>query len=94
MPTIHNYSPPTTEQLDAFKAELGFTGAQMAELFALGGSHQWRKYTGGQSPRAMSVQMLFFGCAMLELPPEQIERVLARMRAAGAQFDYDEATER
>lgn len=88
MKTILNYAPPTIEDLAALKEELNLTGAQMADLFALGGSHQWRKYTGGQAPRAMSAQMLFYACAQLELPDDQLRRVMARMQAVGASFDY------
>lgn len=91
MKTILNYEPPSTEDLARLKDELGHTGNRMADLFALGGSHQWRKYTGGQAPRAMSAQMLFYGCAQLELTPVQLERIMDRMRAVGARFDYDEA---
>lgn len=81
------YSPPTTHDLAALKDSLGYTGEQMAELFGLAGGQQWRKYTGGQSPRDMSAQMLFFAAARLELSPEQVERVLARMREMGAEID-------
>ncbi|CAB3678417.1 Uncharacterised protein [Achromobacter insolitus] len=90
MKTILNYTPPSTDDLARLKDELGNTGNRMADLFALGGSHQWRKYTGGQTPRAMSAQMLFYACAMLELDQSDIDRVLARMRAVGASFDYDD----
>jgi len=88
MRTIQNYTAPATADFAALKNDLGLTGAQMADLFALGGAHQWRKYTGGQAPRAMSAHMLFYGCAQLELSEEQLRRVMARMRAVGASFDY------
>jgi len=87
------YTPPTTEQLAAMKQELGLTGKQMAELFGLAGDHQWRKYTGGQQPRELSPQMLFFAMARLELDDAAIERILVRMRQAGATIDLAAAGE-
>jgi len=93
MKTILNYSPPSIDGLAQLKDQLGYTGAQMADLFALGGSHQWRKYTGGQKPRAMNPQMLFYACAQLELTAEDLERIHARMRAVGAQFYYGPVTD-
>ncbi|MCG5259725.1 XRE family transcriptional regulator [Cupriavidus gilardii] len=62
---IH-YVPPHPEDLRALKQKLGYTGEQMAELFGLSGNNQWRKYTGGESPRPMSLPMLFLAGAMLD----------------------------
>lgn len=87
------YTPPTTKQLADLKQELGLTGKQMAELFGLAGDHQWRKYTGGQQPREVSPQMLFYAMARLELDDKTIERILARMRQAGATIDLAHAGE-
>jgi hypothetical protein len=81
------YTPPTTQDLADLKHELGMTGKQLAELFGLAGDHQWRKYTGGNAPRPMAPQMLFFAMARLELDDETIGRVLERMRQAGAEID-------
>lgn len=81
------YTPPTTEDLARLKAALGFTGKQMAELFGVSADFQWRKYTGGHSPREMSMHMLFFAMARMELQPAVLERVLERMRAVGASVD-------
>ena len=81
------YTPPTPEDLRRLKDELKLTGEQMAELFGLAGGQQWRKYTGGQDPRDMSLQMLFFAAARLELDEASIENVLARMRRIGAAVD-------
>lgn len=86
------YTAPTTDQLTELKQELGFTGKQMADLFGLAGDHQWRKYTGGQQPREVSPQMLFFAMARLELDDASIERVLARMRSAGATVELSDST--
>jgi hypothetical protein len=79
-----DYAPPTPADLRRLKESLDATGDQMAELFGLAGNNQWRKYTGGEAPREMGLQMLFFGAARLELTDEEVERVLARMRAIGA----------
>lgn len=78
------YTPPSPEDLRRLKNELALTGEQMAELFGLAGGQQWRKYTGGHDPRDMSLQMLFFAAAQMELDAADIERVFARMRAIGA----------
>lgn len=84
------YIPPTTEALRELKEELGYTGKQMADLFGLGGDHQWRKYTGGGDPREMSEQMLFFGAAALVLDAKTLKRVRDRMTLIGARVRADE----
>lgn len=81
------YTPPTPEDLRRLKDELGLTGEQMADLFGLAGGQQWRKYTGGQDPREMSLQMLFFAAARLELDEATVARVLERMRTVGADVE-------
>lgn len=81
------YTPPSTKQLADLKHELNKTGKEMAELFGLAGDHQWRKYTGGNKPREVNPQMLFFAAALLELDEKTIERVLDRMRKVGAEID-------
>lgn len=78
------YTPPSTQDLAALKARLNKTGEQMADLFGLAGSQQWRKYTGGQSPREMSAQMAFFAAARLALPPGELSKVVDMMREFGA----------
>jgi len=83
----HRYIPPTTADLRRLKDELGRSGDQMAELFGLGGGHQWRKYTGGDAPREMGAQMAFFGAAQLVLEPAQLQAVIDRMRAMGATLE-------
>jgi len=84
MPLLKDYVPPTTEDLEALKAELGYTGNQMAELAGVSGNNQWRKYTGGVSPRAMSPQMLFYIAAQLVLTEEELDRVVDKMKQLGA----------
>ncbi|SUG24667.1 Uncharacterised protein [Salmonella enterica subsp. arizonae] len=60
MRLIKDYTPPTPEDLNQLKEKLGYTGAQMADLAGVASNSQWRKYTGGESPRAMSPHILFF----------------------------------
>ncbi|WP_322789921.1 hypothetical protein [Cupriavidus gilardii] len=59
----------------------------MAELFGISEGRQWRKYTGGD--RDISLQMLFFGLARLELDEATIERIFDRMRKVGAIVDVE-----
>ncbi|VXB25927.1 Transcriptional regulator [Burkholderia sp. 8Y] len=84
------YTPPSPSDLARLKANLGMTGKEMAGLFGLAGDQQWRKYTGGQDPRPMSAQMLFFAISRLELDEASIRRVLDRMRQSGAQITFDD----
>ena len=81
-----SYIPPTTQDLENLKNELGFTGIQMATLSKLAGGHQWRKYTGGHSPRNMGFHMLFFIAAKLELSEIEINKIFERMKKIGAQI--------
>jgi hypothetical protein len=87
------YTPPAPENLRRLKDDLKLTSEQMAELFGLAGGQQWRKYTGGQNPREMSGQMLFFAAARLELDDVSIDRVLERMRAIGARVSLEATAE-
>ncbi len=82
-------TPPQPQDLERLKRELDLSSSQMAELFGVQGGRQWRKYTGGETPREISPHILFFAMARLELDAETIERVLARMRAAGAAINLD-----
>lgn len=90
MKAIQNYSPPSPEDLAALKSELGYTSVQMADLVGVAGGNQWRKYTGGASPRELGPHYLFFLAARLELSDSEFGRVLDKMRALGGQFDFDE----
>lgn len=78
------FSEPSTEDLAELKRRRNATGKEMAELFWLGGDHQWRKYTGGHDPRKMSPHMAFLGAARMTLTPEEFERVLKMMDTFGA----------
>jgi len=81
------YSPPKATDLQTLKNDLQRTGEEMADLFGVAGGQQWRKYTGGDSPREISPHILFFAMARLELDDAMIDRVLNRMRQVGATID-------
>ncbi|WP_186122659.1 XRE family transcriptional regulator [Burkholderia gladioli] len=83
------YIPPTPSDLEQLKQSLKLSSAQMAELFGVQGGRQWRKYTGGETPREISPHILFFAMARLELDTETLERILNRMREAGATIELD-----
>jgi len=89
-----NYEPPIPEDLERLKDELGKSSGEMAELFGLASGRQWRRYlsTDENNKRDMGMHMLFFAMARLELNPEDIERVLARMRKVGATVDLSGTT--
>jgi hypothetical protein len=91
MKVITHYAPPTPHDLEALKESLQQTGRGMASLAALAGDNQWRKYTGGKQPRAVSVQMAFFIAARLELDEAQLEKVYARMSKIGCDLELGEA---
>lgn len=87
MRLINDYIPPTTDDLNRLKEELGFTGNQMADLAGVASNSQWRKYTGGAEPRAMSPHILFFIAAQLALTDKQLKEVLNKMREIGAEIN-------
>lgn len=80
--------PPCDPRIAAEKS-LAYTGEHMAELFGVAGGPQWRKYTGGITPREMSPQMLFFGAARLVLTDDEFGRVLEKMREIGATIEVE-----
>ena len=84
MRLINDYTPPSPEDLEKLKELLGFTGNQMADLAGVASNSQWRKYTGGAEPRAMSPHILFFMAAQLALDENELTRVLAKMKEIGA----------
>lgn len=81
------YRPPSTRDLAKLKHELDRTGKQMSDLFWLAGDHQWRKYTGGQTPRELSPHMAFLGAAKLSLTEEEFARVVEKMAQFGAHVE-------
>ncbi len=87
MRLIDDYTPPTPGELEALKEQLGYTGNQMADLAGVASNSQWRKYTGGAEPRAMSPHILFFMAAQLELKPDELQRVLRKMKEIGASLN-------
>lgn len=78
------YSPPSAADLRKLKDSLGKTSEEMAALFVLAGGQQWRKYTGGESPRVMGEDRLFYAAARLALTDEELQRVYDKMREIGA----------
>lgn len=84
MRLIEFYTPPSPDDLSKLKESLGYTGNQMADLAGVSSNSQWRKYTGGETPRAMSPHILFYMAAQLALTPDEISRVLIKMREIGA----------
>ncbi|EKJ9429133.1 helix-turn-helix transcriptional regulator, partial [Salmonella enterica] len=83
MRLIKDYTPPTPEDLNQLKEKLGYTGAQMADLAGVASNSQWRKYTGGESPRAMSPHILFFMAAQLTLSEDDINKIIDKMIEIG-----------
>jgi hypothetical protein len=86
-----HYEPPSAEQIEALKKELGMDGNQIADLFGVADRRAFRRYTS-KSPieknrREISAYMLFFAMARLELDKETTDRILDRMRKVGAVID-------
>lgn len=84
MKRIEHYTPPSAAALARLKETLGFTSPQMADLAGLAQGAQWRKYTGGAEPRALSQHMHFYMAALLTLSDAELARVFATMRGHGA----------
>lgn len=84
-----HYTPPTPEELERLKVELGKSSGEMAELFGLANGRQWRRYLSEDpaNRRDMGMHMLFFAMARTELDDKSIARVLDRMRQVGATID-------
>lgn len=85
------YTAPTADDVERLKKELGLDGTQMANLFGVADPRAFRRYTS-KSPieknrREISAYMLFFAMARLELSDESINRILERMRKAGASIE-------
>lgn len=86
MRLINEYTSPTHEDLERLKSDLGFTGTQMADLAGVASNSQWRKYTGGAEPRAMSPHILFFMAAQLVLSEDELNNILEKMNEIGARI--------
>lgn len=87
MQRIAQYTPPSAARLARLKKDLGFTSPQMADLTGLAQGAQWRKYTGGEAPRPLGMQMHFYMAALLVLDETALNQVLAKMREHGAQVE-------
>ena len=59
MKNIEAYTPPSAVALARLKQSLGYTSQQMADITGLAQGGQWRKYTGGGTPRTMGMHMHF-----------------------------------
>ncbi|WP_296187861.1 XRE family transcriptional regulator [Pseudomonas sp. UBA1879] len=89
MKIIKHYTPPSTSDLEALKGKLNKTGNEMAAIAGLSDGRQWRKYTGGASPRELSAQMLFFIAARLTLADDQLDALYEQMRQMGAAVEFE-----
>ncbi|MDR8480709.1 hypothetical protein [Serratia nevei] len=58
----------------------------MADLAGVASNSQWRKYTGGAEPRAMSPHILFFIAAQLVLSEGELNNILEKMHEIGARI--------
>ncbi|WP_230202034.1 hypothetical protein [Serratia marcescens] len=58
----------------------------MADLAGVASNSQWRKYTGGAEPRAMSPHILFFMAAQLVLSEDELNNILEKMNEIGARI--------
>lgn len=87
MKRIQKYGPPSAGDLARLKRELNFTSPQMADLAGLAQGAQWRKYTGGATPRELGMQMHFYMAAMLALTHDELVKVIELMRSQGAEVE-------
>lgn len=83
------FRSPSVTQLKQWKEKLGFSGAKMANILGLKTSRRWRDYADENKPQGIPPANLFMGAAMVTLPSEDIERVLAVMREIGATIDLN-----
>lgn len=86
MRLINEYTPPSPNELEKLKSCLGYTGNQMAELAGVSSNSQWRKYTSGAEPRAMSSHILFFMAAQIALGDIELSIIINKMKEIGAQI--------
>lgn len=87
MKRIAHYSPPSAADLARLKSDLNFTSPQMADLTGLAHGAHWRKYTGGNTPRELGMQMHFYLAALLTLSEDELARVAETMREQGAEIE-------
>ena len=89
MKCIKHYEPPSARDLARLKVKLSVTSQQMADLAGLAQGARWRKYTGGDAPRELSMQMHFYMAALLTLGDDEVGRITDLMRSQGAQVDLE-----
>lgn len=70
---------PSPEALKAFAKAHKLTGAKAARMTYLASDRQWRKFTGGDTPRHMSQARLFCLVAHTMCAPDLINRIEAAM---------------
>ena len=87
-PPVTDYRAPTPRDLQLLKEHFGLTAYEMARLFAVQ-PEQWRKHTGGRSPREISVTRAFFMAAFQVLDDSEIERIVAYMASFGAVWNTE-----
>lgn len=54
MRLIDDYIPPHPDDIAKLKEQLGYTGTQVTDFAGVAINRQRRKYTSGETPRAMS----------------------------------------
>ncbi|MFM0503981.1 helix-turn-helix domain-containing protein [Paraburkholderia caffeinilytica] len=91
-----HYKPLTPAALLALRDNLGYTNAQMAELFGVAGGQQFHKYISMSekkgTSREMGFHVLMYGMLRLRLmkgPVESIEQLYEEAREHGAVIDPD-----
>lgn len=82
------YQSPGPRQIQHWKNELGYSNREMAALNNVVETH-WRRHTGGTEPRPLSYTKLFHAAAVLELTPQEVERIHQRMRDIGAKVEME-----
>ena len=88
---LTHYIPPSAEDLNELKKSLGYTGEQMANLAGVASASQWRKYTSGVNPRAISPHILFFIAAQLTLNKTTLDTIVSKMKEVGATINDNES---
>ncbi|MGN3965057.1 XRE family transcriptional regulator [Burkholderia gladioli] len=81
------YQPPSSDALRLLKERLGYTNAQMANLFGVSTARQFHKYLSDEDRREMGFHVLMFGATNLALmigPVASIDQILEVARSVGA----------
>ncbi|WP_052469106.1 hypothetical protein [Pseudomonas massiliensis] len=82
---LAHYTPPTAAQLNDLKQRTALTSNQLAAMADLTIGGHWRRYTGGDEPRPLSLKMHFMLAALMTLTDDELGRVAATMREQGAE---------